>query len=94
MIICFSSSDVQQYRMAGKTVVFVAIDNQLVGLIAIYDTPKPEAKQVIDYLHKKSIQVWMISGDHERTAISVAGQLGIAPEFVVAGKRKCNLNLK
>ena len=78
----------QQYRASGKTVVFVAIDNQLVGLIAIYDTPKPEAKQVIEYLHKKSIQVWMISGDHEKTAISVADQLGIAPEFVVAGKRR------
>ena len=77
---------VQQYRTAGKTVVYVAVDNQLIGLIAIHDTPKPESKQVIEYLHKNSIQVWMISGDHEITAISVADQLGIAPEFVVAGK--------
>ncbi len=62
----------------GKTVVWVAKNQQTLGLIAVADTVRLEAKTLIKNLKKFGIeQVVMLTGDHQRTADSVAQQLNI-----------------
>ncbi|VXD20304.1 Zinc-transporting ATPase [Planktothrix serta PCC 8927] len=62
----------------GKTVVWVAKNQQTLGLIAVADTVRLEAKTLIKNLKKFGIeQVVMLTGDHQRTADSVAKQLNI-----------------
>ena len=61
----------------GKTVMFVSIDGQVAGLIALADIIKPGAKNVVRQLHKMGIEVGMVTGDNQRTAESIASQAGI-----------------
>jgi Cu+-exporting ATPase len=61
----------------GKTAVLVAIDDRLSGIIAISDTIKETAKDAINALKSKGIDVLMLTGDNERTAKAVASKLGI-----------------
>ena len=67
----------QQLEEMGKTVMIVAIDNQIAGLIAVADTIKESTKEAIDQLHKMKIKIIMITGDNERTARAIARQAGI-----------------
>jgi P-type E1-E2 ATPase len=55
----------------------VAIDSQLVAIMAVSDPIKPEAKHTIAQLKSRGIECAMITGDHELTAHAVADQLGI-----------------
>jgi Cd2+/Zn2+-exporting ATPase len=67
---------VQQFEAQGQTVIPAAVDGSLRGLIALEDTPRPEAKQVIADLKKMGIrEVIMISGDNQRTARHIAKEL-------------------
>ncbi|MBI4054229.1 MAG: heavy metal translocating P-type ATPase [Candidatus Doudnabacteria bacterium] len=61
----------------GKTVIYVAVEGAFMGLIAVADPIRPEAREVIDQLRKLGLAVAMITGDHSRTAQAVANQLGI-----------------
>jgi Cu+-exporting ATPase len=61
----------------GKTVVAVSLNNQVIGLIGIMDTPRPEAKDAIEELKKMGIKIGMITGDNERTARAIGRMLGI-----------------
>uniref|UniRef100_K3W6Q7 P-type Cu(+) transporter n=1 Tax=Globisporangium ultimum (strain ATCC 200006 / CBS 805.95 / DAOM BR144) TaxID=431595 RepID=K3W6Q7_GLOUD len=71
-----------RFQQHGYVVVSVAIDNQLAAVIALRDTPRPEARFVIEQLRRKKIQTWIVTGDQRETALSVAEMLGI-PEFTV-----------
>jgi len=62
---------------AGNTVVFVARERMLLGMIALADVIKPDARSALAVLHKRGIQTVMLTGDNEQTAQAVAGQLGI-----------------
>lgn len=73
------ASDLQQQ---GKTAVFVAVDDVLVGVIGMLDVPRAESKEVIRRLGKK-MRVIMLTGDDERTANTVAKEIGI--DRVIAG---------
>lgn len=66
-----------QYADEGKTPVFVVIDKQLAGFIAIGDTIKPTSIAAIEALHKMGIEVAMITGDHQKTAEAIGKQVGI-----------------
>ena len=68
----------------GKTPIFIAVDYQLVGIIAMRDRLKPEAPEVIRQLESMGLQVWMLTGDHQETAKAIANQLGIPPERAIA----------
>lgn len=68
----------------GKTVIFVAIDQRPVLLLALADTVKSEAAQSIRALQRMGREVYMLTGDNQRTAHAVARQVGIKPENVVA----------
>lgn len=61
----------------GKTLVFIAIDNEVAGIIAIADTVKQCAEQVVASLKAMGLQVVMITGDDRHTAQAVARQVGI-----------------
>ena len=62
---------------AGKTPMYVAINNKLEGIIAVADTVKPSSKEAIENLHKMGIKVAMITGDNKKTADAIAKQVGI-----------------
>ena len=61
----------------GSTPIFVARDGKVVGLIALADTVRPEAKHAIDSIRGEGIEVVMLTGDNRRTADEVAKQVGI-----------------
>lgn len=61
----------------GKTPMYIAIDNQVVAVIAVADTVKSSSKEAIEKLHNMGIQVAMITGDNKRTAEAIAKQVGI-----------------
>jgi Cu+-exporting ATPase len=61
----------------GKTVVVIAVENKVAGLIAVADRVKPESKDAIASLHKHKIQVVMLTGDNSRTAQAIASEVNI-----------------
>lgn len=69
---------VEELEKEGKTVIFVAKDLELLGLLALADVIKPEARQAIaDLRHLGIKQVVILTGDSHRVAESVAQQLGM-----------------
>ena len=66
----------------GKTVMFVSLQGQLAGLVAVADTVRDEARDVIHYLqHTLGIETWMVTGDNNATAMAIAQQVGITRVF-------------
>lgn len=61
----------------GKTPMYIAINNELEGIIAVADTVKPSSTKAIETLHKMGIKVAMITGDNKKTADAIAKQVGI-----------------
>ncbi|HUD85015.1 MAG TPA: heavy metal translocating P-type ATPase [Xanthobacteraceae bacterium] len=71
-------SEAERRRGDGATVVFVAVDGALAGLIAIADPIKPNARAALDELRAQGIAIVMLTGDNRVTALAVANKLGIA----------------
>jgi Cu+-exporting ATPase len=61
----------------GKTVMFVAVDRELAGLIAVADTLKENSAYALQRLHRLGLELVMITGDNQRTANAIARQVGI-----------------
>ncbi len=61
----------------GKTTIFIGIGREVVGLIAVADTLKPDAGNTVNALHRLGIEVGMITGDNPRTANAIASEIGI-----------------
>jgi len=61
----------------GRTVMFLGIDNKVVGIIALADTLKPNAREALEELHKMGIEAVMLTGDNRRTAEAIAQEVGI-----------------
>ena len=74
-------SDVDAMRSAGQTVMFVSVDGVLAGMIGVADAIKPSAREAIEGLHERNIEVVMMTGDNKATADAVAKQLGIDQVF-------------
>ena len=72
-----ASRQKEQLEQQGKTDMLVAIDQVLAGMIAVADTVKETSSQAIAELRLLGIDVWMITGDNERTARAIASRLGI-----------------
>ncbi|MEO7066224.1 MAG: heavy metal translocating P-type ATPase [Rhodanobacter sp.] len=70
-------------RREAKTVMFLARDGKLAGLIAVQDPLKRDAREMIAALRAQSLRVVMLTGDSEATAQTVANQLGI-PEYAAS----------
>ena len=60
-----------------KTVIAVVQDERVIGLIAIQDAPKENAKQAISDLHQLGLKTVMLTGDNQQVADAIAGQVGI-----------------
>ncbi len=70
-----------ELRAEGQTVMFVAVNGKLAGLIGVADTIKESAKEAVDALHRQKIEVVMMTGDNAKTAEAVARKLGIDKVF-------------
>jgi len=71
-------TDIERLQAEGKTVVIVGDESVSLGLIAIRDNVRPNARQAIKALHSAGIEkVVMLTGDNERTAQAIASELGI-----------------
>ena len=61
----------------GKTVIILAVDDEIAGVIAVADVLKKKSVEAVRALKKNNIEVWMLTGDNDRTARAVAAQAGI-----------------
>jgi len=68
----------------GATVSWIAVDGALAGLVAIADPVKAESAEAIRLLGAIGLDVWLLTGDSRLTAASVARQVGIAADHVIA----------
>lgn len=66
-----------QLEAEGKTAMLVGQGHELLGIIAVADTLKPEAAEAISELKARNIQVVLLTGDNQRTADAIARQVGI-----------------
>jgi len=67
----------EELRVAGQTVVFVAIDGKVAGFLGVADPIKETTVEAIKQLHEQGIRIVMLTGDSRTTANAVAGKLGI-----------------
>ncbi|HZD57233.1 MAG TPA: HAD-IC family P-type ATPase, partial [Anaerolineales bacterium] len=67
----------EELENEGKTIIGVARGQGLVGLVALADTPKPDAREAVERLQELGIEPVMITGDNWRTARAVARESGI-----------------
>ena len=61
----------------GKTPMFISVNNELAGLIAVADVVKETSKGAIERMHKLGLKVIMLTGDNEKTAKYIAKEVGI-----------------
>ena len=61
----------------GKTVMILAGEKEILGMVAVADTVKESSKEAVSKLQKKGIEVYMITGDNRRTAEAIAKDVGI-----------------
>jgi Cu+-exporting ATPase len=69
--------DVERLQSEAKTAMLVAVDGQVIGIIAVADTVKDGSKEAIAELHRMGLKVAMITGDNQKTAEAIAQQVGI-----------------
>ena len=67
----------EPFHKEGKTVIYVSNETISLGFLVIEDTIKEDAKKLIDELIRRDITPIMITGDHQKTAQTIAQQLGI-----------------
>lgn len=70
-------SGIMELEEQGKTVVIVAVDGAIVGLISIADTLKENSREAVEKMQKLGLEVIMITGDNQKTAEAIAKQVGI-----------------
>ncbi|TXK65714.1 heavy metal translocating P-type ATPase [Alkalisalibacterium limincola] len=69
--------DLVALEKRGRTAVIVACDNKAIGIVAVADAIKHDSAEAISRMHAMGLQVVMLTGDNQRAADSVAGQVGI-----------------
>lgn len=79
--ISISDERIEKLTSQGKTVVFVMIDGELVGAIALADIIRPESKKAISMLKEMNIRCMMLTGDNKQVAKWVSEELGLDEYF-------------
>jgi len=64
-------------RAEGQTVMFLAVDGRVAGLLGVADPIKETTQEAIHFLHDEGMEIVMLTGDNRKTAEAVAGKLGI-----------------
>ena len=72
-----SQKDYNILSNEGKTPMYISIDNELAGIVAVADVIKETSKEAIEKLKKMGIKTIMLTGDNEKTAEFIAKQVGI-----------------
>jgi Cu+-exporting ATPase len=91
------ASDADRFRRDGQTVIFLAVDRCLAGLIAVADRIKDSTREAIGLLHKEGVRIVMLTGDSKTTATAVARALQIddvRADILPAQKREIVQQLK
>lgn len=70
-------SELERLQGDGKTAMYVAVDGQVAGVVAVADTIKEDSIQAIQVMKDMGLEVIMLTGDNERTAKAIARQVGI-----------------
>lgn len=71
------NTTVESLENDGKTAMLMAVDYKMKAVVAVADTLKENSKEAIDDLQKMGINVYMITGDNQRTANAIAKQVGV-----------------
>ncbi|AVH72440.1 heavy metal translocating P-type ATPase [Nostoc sp. 'Lobaria pulmonaria (5183) cyanobiont'] len=83
--LAINTMSLQQYKdaweAAGKTVILIAVDGELQGIMGIADALKPSSAAVVKALQKLGLEVVMLTGDNRKTADAIALQVGIQQIF-------------
>ena len=66
-----------ELRQEGATVMFVAIDGRIAGLLGVTDPVKASTAEAIQLLHREGLRIVMVTGDNRKTADAVARRLGL-----------------
>ena len=69
--------DIRKLEHEGKTVMILIVGGKIKGALAIADVLKKESIEVVRTLKENNIEVWMLTGDNDRTARAIAAQAGI-----------------
>lgn len=72
-----ANKTLNSFQEEGKIAVFMAINNKLISVLALSDKIKDKSKEVVSSLKKMGIEVYILTGDNEKTAFSVASKVGI-----------------
>ncbi|MDO8742980.1 MAG: heavy metal translocating P-type ATPase, partial [Candidatus Azambacteria bacterium] len=72
-----AEKDIVKLEEEGKTAMVLSRNNQVLGLIAVADVLKKESKAAVEKMKKAGLEIWLITGDNERTARAIAEQVGI-----------------
>ena len=67
----------EDLRQQGHTVMAIAVDGKVAGLVSVADRVKPDMPSIIDALHREGLRIIMLTGDSRTTAEAVAKKLGI-----------------
>lgn len=77
--VSFSDMDeeVEKLRSQGKTVMFVAVDEKMAGMLGVSDPIKESSAEAVKQIHEQNIKIILLTGDNQGTAKAVADKLGI-----------------
>ena len=75
----------EELAREGRTPIFVAVDGEPAGLVAVADVVREESREAVERLHSLGLEVVMLTGDNRRTAEAIARELGV--DRVVADVR-------
>lgn len=67
----------EKWANQAKSIVYLAVNREVVGVIAVSDPIKQTSPQAIQQLHQLGLEVWLLSGDNAQTAKAIAQQVGI-----------------
>ncbi len=70
-------ADVERLQNEAKTAMWMAVDGEAAGVIAVADTIKPTSKEAVAEMHRLGLKVIMLTGDNQATAEAIAREVGI-----------------
>jgi Cu+-exporting ATPase len=74
----------EQAEAVGQSPVYIARDGDLLGVLTVADTLKPESVEAVRRLRETGLDVWMITGDRRGAAVAIGAAVGIDPDHILA----------